>query len=63
MGLWMVRAGRDGENEDLGIEQGIVSVDFRQVGDLAETTMRRQLEDLTRVAYPDESDGAYQLSW
>jgi len=25
--------------------------------------MRRQLEDLTRVAYPDESDGAYQLSW
>lgn len=56
MALWMVRAGRSGEHEDLVIESGVVAVDFREVGDLSAARSREDIKELLRVGYPDDGD-------
>jgi hypothetical protein len=55
-GVWVVRAGRKGEAEALNFEEGMVSIGWKEVGDLAEATTIEDVRELYRESRPDDSD-------
>ena len=57
MALWMVRAGRHGEHEDLALESGFACVGFEEVPDLSGFSKWEAVVDAVRNAYPDASQG------
>jgi restriction system protein len=54
MSVWMVRAGRHGEREDLALGQNLVAIGWSQMGDLSRVPTRDALLTLLLEAYPDE---------
>ena len=54
MAVWLVRAGRHGEREDLVVSNGVAAVGWDEMPDLSRVAAREQLEELCRKHYPDE---------
>jgi restriction system protein len=53
MAVWVVRAERHGEMEDLALEQGIVVIGWSELPDLAAIKSREELYDVCRKVYPE----------
>lgn len=53
---WVVRAGRDGQQEQANLDAGTASIGWA-VGDLAGATSREDVRAALDVAYPDDSPG------
>jgi len=60
MTLWMVRAGRHGEWQDLALEQNLVAVGWPELSDLSQIGSREALADLCLRIYEEEKRGAVQ---
>ena len=54
MPLWLVRAGKHGERENLALEKGAAIIGWGDVPDLSGITDRGALEKLLTEVYPDE---------
>lgn len=54
MALWMVRAGRQGEREDLCLEHNVAVMGWEELPDLSGVTEREELARVLRETYPDE---------
>lgn len=55
MAVWVVRAGRHGEDELLALNEGLSVVAWREVSDISGIASRDQLEQVVRAAYPERS--------
>lgn len=53
MAVWMVRAGRHGEREELALEKGLVLIGWEELPDLSTVKTREELEELCRRTYPE----------
>jgi restriction system protein len=62
MTLWMVRGGRHGEREDLALDQGIVAIGWRELGDLSQVGTREDLLALCVETYSNEKH-ATVVNW
>jgi restriction system protein len=58
MPLWMVRAGSNGEREQLALDNNLVVVGWNEVPDLASAATREGVREIVRASYPDSSDNA-----
>jgi restriction system protein len=54
MALWLVRAGKHGERENLALEKGAAIIGWEDVPDLSGIADRGALEKLLIEVYPDE---------
>jgi restriction system protein len=54
MAIWLVRAGRHGEQEEVALEKGMVVVGWDDLPDLTPIRSREALAQLLRETYPDE---------
>jgi restriction system protein len=57
MTVWLVRAGRHGEREDLALDQGVAVVGWSQLPSLADVATRDEMVAIVRSMYPDAGDG------
>lgn len=57
MSVWLARAGRNGENEALAIENNIVTIGWSELGDLSNIEDRQGLYGVFETTYPDASKG------
>ena len=53
MAVWMVRAGRSGEREDLALSAGLVVIGWDELPDLSGVRSREDVEHLMREHHPD----------
>jgi restriction system protein len=53
MGLWLVRAGKHGEQEDKVIEKNIAAIGWLKLPDLSSIKSREELKTLYERTYPD----------
>ncbi|HEY64972.1 MAG TPA: restriction endonuclease [Caldilineae bacterium] len=53
MALWMVRAGKHGEREDLALEHNIAVIGWDELPDLSPIKAREELRTLLEQVYPD----------
>ena len=60
MALWLVRAGKDGEREDIAFKYGYVVLGWEELGPLDWVTNRSELQNLLRKHKPDAQDRAIQ---
>jgi len=44
MALWMVRAGKEGDQEATAIEKNVIAIGWRQLGDLSGAKSKEDLE-------------------
>lgn len=58
MAVWMVRAGKHGEQEEVSLEQGYTCLAFNNVGDLSHAKDRSQVFEIVEQSYVDASEGA-----
>jgi restriction system protein len=54
MAIWLVRAGRHGEQEDAALENGIVVIGWEELPDLSKVKTREELAHLMNDTYPNE---------
>jgi hypothetical protein len=52
--VWVVRAGRNGKNEDLAISEGAAVIGWDEVPDLSGVTSRDELREMYKRAYPEK---------
>jgi restriction system protein len=52
MAVWLVRAGKSGEGEEIALTQGLAVIGWGDVGDLSDITSKAQLSDRMATAYP-----------
>jgi len=57
MSVWLVRAGRFGENEAKALDEGIVTIGWNSMPDLAKVATRDELTALYESLHPDASKG------
>jgi len=57
MSLWMVRAGRHGEWEELALEKGVVVIVWELLGDLSTVRTKDELREKIVEAYPGKPKG------
>lgn len=57
MTVWLVRAGRYGENEQTAIDKNVVTIGWNELQDLSTISERAQLAELYRKTHPDASNG------
>jgi len=62
MTLWMVRAGRNGEREELALERGVVVIGWSQLPDLGQATSIQDVEALLRETNPSDNPRAI-INW
>lgn len=55
MAVWMVRAGRHGEQENFALEKGVVVIRWDDIGDLSGINTRDEMQELCKKIYPEES--------
>ena len=55
MKVWMVRAGRQGEDESLALEEGLAIIEFRELPDLNQVKSWEEMLDLFRKTFPHDS--------
>ncbi|MGC8485616.1 MAG: restriction endonuclease [Candidatus Baltobacteraceae bacterium] len=53
MNVWLVRAGKRGENEDLALSQDLATIGWSELGDLNQYASKVDLLDALRMRYPD----------
>jgi len=53
MALWMVRAGRHGEQEQRAIEKNFVTIGWNELPDLSSVVSKNELKRLYKKLYPD----------
>ena len=53
--VWVVRAGRAGEAEDLNLREGVVSIGWAELPDISDVTTREALTEVVQATYPGES--------
>jgi restriction system protein len=58
MSLFMVRAGRHGEREDIAIKECVVTIGWEEIGDLSKIQDREALKHLFEETYPDMKSAA-----
>lgn len=54
MALWMVRAGRNGEQEEGALEHGVATIGWNEMPDLSLVDSRDKLKELYQEYYPGE---------
>ena len=54
MALWMIRAGRYGEQENTVIENNVVAIGWNEIPDLSKVRSKDELKSLYKRIYPDE---------
>jgi len=52
MAVWLVRAGKSGEGEEIALTQGLAVISWGDIGDLSDITSKSQLSDRMAKAYP-----------
>ena len=57
MSVWLARAGKNGENEALAIENNIVTIGWNELGDLSAANERQDLYDMFESTYPNAGKG------
>jgi restriction system protein len=57
MSVWLVRAGRTGENEQIALEHGIVTIGWNELPDLSSISERHELTSLYQEIYPNAGAG------
>lgn len=58
MAVWLVRAGRNGERENLALEENIAVIGFDLLPDLAQIKTREELTQLFLRSYGDKKQGS-----
>jgi restriction system protein len=53
MPVWMVRAGRNGEREELALSDGVAVIGWDELPDLSSAQSREDIEDLLKEHHPD----------
>ncbi len=53
MSVWLVRAGKGGEFENLALEQGVVVAGWSEAGDLSDVKTKTQLLERFQAVWPD----------
>lgn len=53
MAIWLVRAGKHGEREDLALDQGLATIGWEELPDMANLKKREELSKLLKEYYPD----------
>jgi restriction system protein len=53
MSLWMVRAGKHGEQEDVALEKGVATIGWKEMPNLSGIKSKDELENVYIRAYPD----------
>lgn len=53
MALWLVRAGKYGERENLALEEGLVVIGWEELADLSDISSREELRAQFDQTYPD----------
>lgn len=56
MAVWLVRAGRHGEREELALEKGLCVAGWEEIDDLAPIKSKQALEKKVRTTYSDAGD-------
>lgn len=57
MSVWLVRAGRFGENEARALDESIVTIGWNSMPDLAKVASREELAAIYETLHPDEVKG------
>lgn len=57
MAVWMVRAGKEGQAEELALREGVIAIGWEGLGNLAGIESRDALEDLVRERCEDATEG------
>jgi restriction system protein len=57
MAVWLVRAGKDGEQEQTALERSLVTIGWNELPDLSGIASREAMADLYRSVFPDASSG------
>lgn len=57
MTVWLVRAGKAGEQEDAALEHGVVTIAWDELPDLSQATTREDVDRLYQQANPNAADG------
>ncbi len=55
MPVWLVRAGRRGEQEQIALDNSLVTIAWNELPDLSGTESREALAELCREENPDAS--------
>lgn len=54
MALWLVRAGKSGQQEDVALDKGLAAIGWGELPDLSQIQSREDLEQLYRNVYPGD---------
>lgn len=54
MALWLVRAGKSGQQEDVALGKGLAVIGWEQLPDLSQLQSKEELQELYSKVYPDE---------
>ena len=54
--LWLVRAGRQGERENIALEKGIIAPGFTEIADLSKASEREDVANLLKEALPEATE-------
>lgn len=57
MSIWLVRAGRNGESEDIALEKGLAVIGWEDLPSLKSVKSKEDVFKLMRKAYPNDSSG------
>ena len=57
MSVWLARAGKNGENEALALENNIVTIGWNGLGDLSPAKERQDLYNMFETTFPDAGKG------
>lgn len=55
MSLWLVRAGRDGEQQEAALQYGLATIGWNELPDLSSVASKEELRNLYEEKYPDQS--------
>ncbi|WP_256832547.1 hypothetical protein [Parageobacillus thermoglucosidasius] len=63
MAVWLVRAGRNGEQQEAALEHGVAVIGWNELPDLSSIQTREQLKELFNKVYPKatENEAAIRL--
>lgn len=56
MSLWVVRAGAQGEQEEIALKESVIAIGWDELGDLSQIQSYEQLKELFRKVYPEYNE-------
>lgn len=60
MSVWLVRAGRSGDREDLALSKGIATIGWSELGDLNRFTTKEEIGVALATCHPDANENRLQ---